>query len=211
MDKVQIVNHPLVRDKLTRLRNTDTSSMDFRVTLKELSALMAFEVTRDLKTTDVQVKTPLDVDADGVMVESSEIVLIPILRAGIGMVDGVLELIPQARVGHVGMYREPDTLKAVNYYQKLPPNIDKCQMVILIDPMLATGHTMVATLDICSKLGAKDLRIMCLVAVPEGVNEVRKYYKDIPIFTAAVDERLNEHGYILPGLGDAGDRIFGTK
>jgi uracil phosphoribosyltransferase len=211
LDKVYIVKHPLVQDKLTRLRDVKTESRDFRALLKELSALMAFEVTRDLSTKNVQVKTPLDIKAPGVKIDHSQLVLIPILRAGIGMVDGVLEVIPQARVGHIGIYREPETLEAINYYKKLPVNIDKCQMVLLIDPMLATGHTMVATLDICKKLGAKDLRVMCLVAAPEGINEVRKFYKDIPIYTAAIDERLNDHGYILPGLGDAGDRIFGTK
>ncbi len=211
MNNVNIVKHPLIQDKLTRLRDVNTKSRDFRALLKELSALMAFEVTRDLNTTKVHVKTPLDMEADGVEVEHYQIALIPILRAGIGMVDGVLEVIPHARVGHIGIYRDPDTLKAVKYYQKLPLNIDRCQLVILIDPMLATGHTMVATLDICKEMGAKNLRIMCLVAAPEGINEVKKYYKDIPIFTAAVDECLNEHGYILPGLGDAGDRIFGTK
>lgn len=211
MEKVFIVNHPLVQDKLMRLRDEKTESMDFRAILKELSALMAFEITRDLRVAEVKVRTPLEMDAPGVAVEASDIILIPILRAGIGMVDGVLDLVPQARVGHIGMYREPDTLKAVNYYKKLPVNMAQCQMVILIDPMLATGHTMVATLDICRKMGAKDMRIMCLVAAPEGIEEVRRYYDDIPIFTASVDERLNEHGYILPGLGDAGDRIFGTK
>ena len=211
MENVIVVEHPLVQDKLTRLRDVKTGSMDFRLTLKELSALMAFEVTRDIESRKVSVTTPLDMAAEGLMVENSEIVLIPILRAGIGMVDGVLELLPQARVGHIGLYRDPETLEAVEYYKKLPSNIASCQMAILIDPMLATGHTIVEALNICRSSDVKDIRIMCLVAAPEGINEVRKHYKDISIFTAAVDECLNDHGYILPGLGDAGDRIFGTK
>lgn len=211
MEKVNIITHPLIQDKLTKLRDVNTGSMSFRILLKEVAALMAFEVTRDLNTTEIEVRTPLDINVRGLLVENSEIILIPILRAGIGMVDGVLDVIPQARVGHIGIYREPDTLKAVNYYKKLPENIAECHMAILIDPMLATGNTMVATLDICKEMGAGELRIMCLVAAPEGISKVRKYYEDIPIYTAAVDECLNDHGYILPGLGDAGDRIFGTK
>jgi len=211
VDNVTIVGHPLVQDKLTRLRDIKTQSMGFRVLLKELSSLMAFEVTRNLDTQDVVVKTPLDVDAKGVMVDHSQIVLIPILRAGIGMMDGVLEVIPQARVGHIGIYRDPETLEAVQYYQKLPSNIEQAQMVLLIDPMLATGHTMAATLDVCREAGIRKIRIMCLVAAPEGIQQIRKNHKDIPIYAAAVDDRLNDHGYILPGLGDAGDRIFGTK
>lgn len=211
MDKVTIIKHPFIQDKLTKLRDINTSSREFRRLLKEVSMLMAFEVTRDVHATKVKVRTPLNVDADGVMVKNTEVILISILRAGIGMIEGILEIIPQARVGHIGMYRDPDTLEAVKYYDKLPENIADCQMAIVIDPMLATGHTLVATLDICRKAGAKNLRIMCLLAAPEGIAEVQKYHKTIPIYTAAVDERLNDHGYILPGLGDAGDRIFGTK
>ncbi|MBN2406544.1 MAG: uracil phosphoribosyltransferase [Elusimicrobia bacterium] len=211
MENTIVVDHPLVQDKLTRMRDVSTISTDFRVLLKELSTLMAFEVTRNIKASGIKVRTPLDMDCAGVRVESSDIVLIPILRAGIGMVDGVLEVMPQARVGHIGMYRDPDTLEAIEYYKKLPANISGCQLVILIDPMLATGHTMAATLDICKKAGAKNIKIMCLVAAPEGIREVRKKHEDVPIYTAAIDERLNDHGYILPGLGDAGDRIFGTK
>ncbi|MFH1415303.1 MAG: uracil phosphoribosyltransferase [Elusimicrobiota bacterium] len=211
MENVIVVEHPLVQDKLTRLRDVKTGSTDFRVTLRELSSLMAFEVTRDIDSKKVSVTTPLDMVAEGIRVENSEIVLIPILRAGIGMVDGVLELLPQARVGHIGLYRDPETLEAVEYYKKLPSNISSCQMAILIDPMLATGHTIVEALNICRVFNVKDIRIMCLVAAPEGIAEVRKYHKGISIYTAAVDECLNDHGYILPGLGDAGDRIFGTK
>jgi uracil phosphoribosyltransferase len=193
------------------MRDVNTGSTEFRYLLKELSALMAFEVTRNIDAQEVEVTTPLSVPARGSRVKHSEIVLIPILRAGIGMVDGVLEIIPQARVGHIGMYREPDTLKAVEYYKKLPANISDCQMVLLIDPMLATGHTMAATLKSCRRAGAKNLSIMCLVAAPEGIKEVRKEFPDIDIYTAAVDDHLDDHGYIVPGLGDAGDRIFGTK
>ncbi|MFC2061525.1 uracil phosphoribosyltransferase [Elusimicrobiota bacterium] len=210
MDKTIIVEHPLIQDKLTRIRDAGTSSRDFRALLKELSMLMAFEVTRDVKAEKTQVETPLE-KASGVIVKDSDIVLITILRAGIGMADGVIEVIPQARVGHIGIYRDPDTLEAIEYYHKTPSNISNCQMVIIIDPMLATGHTVVATLNICRDLGAKNIKIMCLVAAPEGIKEVRKYYKDVLIYTAAMDEKLNDHGYILPGLGDAGDRIFGTK
>jgi len=193
------------------MRDFNTQSMVFRELLKELASLMTFEITRDVAADNVRVKTPLDMETDGMLVEQSEIVLIPVLRAGIGMTGGVLTVIPRARVGHIGIYREPETLEAVQYYNKLPSNLSKSRLLILIDPMLATGHTMAAALDICKKAGAKNMRIMCLVAAPEGIKEVRKSYPEIPIYTAAVDEKLNEHGYILPGLGDAGDRIFGTK
>ncbi|MGM0441771.1 MAG: uracil phosphoribosyltransferase [Elusimicrobiota bacterium] len=211
MENVTIVKHPLIQDKLTMMRDHNTKSKDFRILLKELATLMIFEVTRNLETKKVEVTTPLDVKASGIKIEQSGIVLVPILRAGIGMVDGVLEVLPQARVGHIGMYREPDTLEAVEYYHKLPSNIAKARLVLLIDPMLATGHTMVETLDSCKREKAKNMKIMALVTSPEGIEEVRKSYPDIEIYTAAVDDKLDDHGYILPGLGDAGDRIFGTK
>ncbi|MEA3506736.1 MAG: uracil phosphoribosyltransferase [Elusimicrobiota bacterium] len=211
MEKVKIIKHPLIEHKLTRMRDVNTGSTEFRYLLRELSSLMAFEVTRNIEAQEIEVTTPLSVQARGSRVKHSEIVLIPILRAGIGMVDGVLEIIPQARVGHIGMYREPDTLKAVQYYKKLPANISDCQMVLLIDPMLATGHTMAAALKSSRRAGAKNLSIMCLVAAPEGIEEVRKDFPDIDIYTAAIDDHLDGHGYIIPGLGDAGDRIFGTK
>ncbi len=211
MKKVTVVKHPLIQDKLTMMRDIKTQSKDFRALLKELATLMVFEVTRNLKVKNVNVKTPLNIKAKGVKIDQSGIVLVPILRAGIGMVDGVLDVLPRARVGHIGMYREPDTLEAVEYYHKLPESIGQSRLVLLIDPMLATGHTMVETLDTCQREGAKNMKVMCLVASPEGIEEVRKHHPRVEIFTAAVDERLDEHGYILPGLGDAGDRIFGTK
>lgn len=211
MKSVHIINHPLIQDKLTRMRDERTPSKDFRFLLKELASLMAFEVTRQIKPDAVKVKTPLNLEAEGVKVNNQEIVLVPILRAGVGMVDGVLEVIPQARVGHVGIYRDPETLDAVQYYHKLPSSIEKSRLVLLIDPMLATGNTMVETIKICGEAGAKNLKIMCLVAAPEGIEKVRENFGDIPVYTAAVDEKLDDHGYIVPGLGDAGDRIFGTK
>ncbi len=211
LDKVHIIKHPLIQDKLARMRDRNTSSRDFRFLLRELSSLMAFEVTRDIKTESVTVNTPLDLDVEGLRVNHNEIVLVTIFRAGVGMTEGVLEVIPQARVGHVGIYRNPETLDAVQYYQKLPSDIAVSRLVLLIDPMLATGNTMVRTLEICREAGAKNMRIMCLVAAPEGINKVRKEFKDIPIYTAALDEKLDDHGYIIPGLGDAGDRIFGTR
>lgn len=193
------------------LRNKKTGSKDFRALLKELSTLMTFEITRDLPTEKLEVETPLGTMAEGETAANSRVVCVPILRAGIGMVEGVLEVIPNARVGHIGMYRDPETLEAIEYYNKLPENLKDAGIVLVIDPMLATGHTMVATLKLIKKAGARNLRIMCLVAAPEGIEEVRRHHKDILIYTAAVDEKLNEHGYILPGLGDAGDRIFGTR
>ncbi len=211
MKNVHIVKHPLVQDKLTRMRDINTGSQSFRFLLKELSSLMAFEVTRKLKTEETVVKTPLEIEIKGVKVNHSRIVLVPIFRAGIGMVDGVLEVIPQARVGHVGIYRDPESLDAVQYYHKLPPDISSSSLVLLIDPMLATGNTMVQTVKICRRSGAENMHIMCLVASPEGVGKVREAFGEIPIYTAAVDEKLDDHGYIIPGLGDAGDRIFGTR
>ncbi|NLB35102.1 MAG: uracil phosphoribosyltransferase [Elusimicrobia bacterium] len=211
MEKVIIVKHPLILHKLTRMRNRKTGSKDFRALLKELSSLMTFEITRDIPTRKIKVETPLGTMISGETVEHSNLFCIPIFRAGIGMVEGVLDVIPNARVGHIGMYRDPETLQAVKYYSKLPTGLSSDGRVLIIDPMLATGHTMVAALDLIKKAGAVNLRIMCLVAAPEGVAQVRKHHKDVLIYTAAVDERLDENGYILPGLGDAGDRIFGTR
>lgn len=211
MENVTTIKHPLVQDKLTMMRDANTRSKEFRALLKELATLMVFEVTREIETKDVEVQTPLNVKAPGIEINQSGIVLVPILRAGMGMVDGVLEVLPRARVGHIGMYREPETLEAVEYYHKLPANFSDSRMVLLIDPMLATGHTMAATLDTCRKEGAENIKVMCLVASPEGIKEVQNQFPEIEIFTAAVDDRLDDHGYILPGLGDAGDRIYGTK
>ncbi len=210
-DNIKIIKHPLVQDKLSRMRDSATSSRDFRFLLRELSSLMAFEVTRDIKTESASVRTPLGLEAKGVRVNHREIVLVTIFRAGVGMAEGVLEVIPQARVGHVGIYRNPETLDAVQYYHKLPPDIAASSLVLLIDPMLATGNTMVRTLEVCRDAGAENIRIMCLVAAPEGVEKVREKFKKVPIYTAALDEKLDDHGYIIPGLGDAGDRIFGTR
>jgi len=208
---VTVVEHPLILDKLTRMRDVRTPSRNFRTLLRELSSLMTFEVTRNLSLEEVTVETPLGTRAGGGLVKHTGVICVPVLRAGIGMVEGVLDVIPSARVGHVGLYRDPDTLEAVEYYHKLPGDLKESELVLMIDPMLATGHTMAAALDICVNSGAKNLAVMCLVAAPEGVREVRKYHSDVPIYTAALDDRLDSRGYILPGLGDAGDRIFGTR
>ena len=210
MKRVITVSHPLIQDKLIRLRDVRTGSCEFRALLRELTALMTFEVTRDLSTEKETVETPLGTTAGGEKV-SGELICVPVLRAGLGMVEGVLEVMPGARVGHVGIYRDPATLMAIEYYHKLPSGMGSAAMVLIVDPMLATGHTTVSALDICRRAGAVNLRVMCLVAAPEGISEVRKFHRDVPIFTAALDERLDSRGYILPGLGDAGDRIFGTK
>lgn len=206
---VTVVDHPLVQHKLTIMRDKATALPDFRGLLREISLLLAYEVTRGLEVKMVEVETPV-ATATAPLLARPEPCLITILRAGNGLLDGMLDLIPSASVGHVGLYRDPETLEAVEYYYKVPRDMAS-RLTIVVDPMLATGHTAVAALNMLKKDGAKDVSFVCLVAAPEGIGELRKVHPDVPIFTAAVDKRLNDKGYIVPGLGDAGDRIFGTK
>jgi uracil phosphoribosyltransferase len=209
MQGVTIVDHPLVQHKLTILRDKETSTRSFRALLREVSVLLCYEVTRDLPLEDVQIETPV-AKTTGKRLAGKKLVFAPILRAGVGLLEGMLEVVPSARVAHIGLYRDPKTLKAVEYYFKAPSDVAE-RLVIVIDPMLATGHTAVAALDRLKEHGVTDIRLVCLLAAPEGVDVVRSHHPDVPIWTAALDERLDEHSYIVPGLGDAGDRIYGTK
>ncbi|MDO5706259.1 MAG: uracil phosphoribosyltransferase [Paracoccus sp. (in: a-proteobacteria)] len=204
-----VIDHPLVQHKLTIMRQKDTSTSGFRRLLREISLLLAYEVSRELELTTTRIETPL-CKMDAPQIEGKKLALISILRAGNGLLDGILELIPAARVGFIGLYRDPDTLQPVKYYSKVPKELD-ARMTIVVDPMLATGNSSVAALDMLKAEGAKNLRFLCLLAAPEGVERMRQAHPDVPIFTASLDERLDEHGYIVPGLGDAGDRMFGTK
>lgn len=207
MSNLHIINHPLIQNKLTRLRDVNTKNHNFRLLLEELTALMVYEITRDYPLRNVEVTTPLETMTGKVL--DTPVVLVPILRAGTGMLGGVLNLVPTARVGHIGLYRDPETLQPVEYYAKLPQAIREAQ-VILVDPMLATGGSAIVGIDILKREGARKIQFLCLVAAPEGVDAFSKAHPDVPIYTAALDRELNDHGYILPGLGDAGDRIFGT-
>mgnify|MGYP003620474260 CR=1 FL=1 len=207
--KVNIIKHPLIQHKLTLMRKKETGAKDFRQLLDEITLLMGYEITRSLPLEDVEVQTPLT-KMVGKRIAGKKVGIIPILRAGLGMVNGMLELIPTAKVGHVGLYRDPATLKPVEYYCKLPSDVGERDFIVT-DPMLATGGSASAAITLLKEKGAKNIKLMCLVAAPEGVEEVNKQHPDVQIFVAALDEKLNEHGYILPGLGDAGDRIFGTK
>lgn len=209
LDHLTIVQHPLVQHKLTLMRRKDTSTAEFRQLLREISLLLAYEVTRELPMTVTTVETPLK-EMEAPLLAGKKMALVSILRAGNGLLDGVLELIPSARVGFIGLYRNEETLKPVQYYFKVPEEIGE-RLVIVVDPMLATGNSSVAAIDLLKKAGAKNIRFLCLLAAPEGVKRMSEAHPDVPIVTAAVDERLNEHGYIVPGLGDAGDRMYGTK
>ena len=206
---VNVMTHPLIQHKVTLIRNVETGSKDFRELLEEITLLMGYEITRDLPLEDVEVQTPL-VKAIGKQIAGKKLGIIPILRAGLGMVSGLLELMPMAKVGHVGLYRDPETLKPVEYYCKLPSDLSD-RRIIVTDPMLATGGSASAAITLLKERGARDIQLMCLVAAPQGAEAVNKEHPDVRIYVAALDEDLNEHGYILPGLGDAGDRIFGTK
>ena len=208
MQGVTIVDHPLVQHKLTLMRDKETSTRSFRALLREIAVLMCYEVTRDLPLEDVEIETPVAA-MRAKSIAGKKLVFAPILRAGLGMVEGMLELAPSARVAHIGLYRDPRTLKAVEYYFKAPADVSE-RLVIVVDPMLATGHTAVAALDRLKENGVKHLRFVCLLAAPEGLEVVRGHHPDVDIWTAAVDERLDEHGYIVPGLGDAGDRLYGS-
>ena len=204
-----ILDHPLIQHKLTLIRDKKTDVKDFRELVDELSTLMAYEVTRDIELKEINIETPI-AKTKGKIISGKKLAVVAILRAGLGMVDGILKLIPSAKVGHIGMYRDPDTLKPVSYYAKLPKDIDK-RDIIVVDPMLATGGTAVATIEYIRKFTRSNIKFMCLVAAREGINAIRKNFPDVKIYTATVDEKLNDHAYIVPGLGDAGDRLFGTK
>jgi uracil phosphoribosyltransferase len=204
---VTVITHPLVQHNLTRLRDHRTQPQEFRRALSEVAALMVYEATRSFRVKPCSVRTPLATTRGSRL--QREVVLVPILRAGLGMLDSILQLIPHARVGFIGLKREETTLRATSYHKSLPKNLNRFE-VILIDPMCATGGSTVAAMDLLSELGAQRVRLVNLVAAPEGIRRVRKFYPDLPIFTAAIDRRLNERGYIVPGLGDAGDRLFGV-
>ena len=207
--QVHHVTHPLVQHKLTLMRNKDASSTTFRTLLGELAALMAYEITRDMPTQLVEIETPLE-KMKSPMIDGKKLVFASILRACNGMLDGLLRVVPNARVGHVGLYRDPQTLQAVEYYYKMPADMAE-RDVIAVDPMLATGHSAVAAIDKLKAAGPRSIKFLCLLAAPEGICTLHAAHPDVPIYTAAIDRELNDHGYILPGLGDAGDRIFGTK
>lgn len=209
MSDVTVVGHPLVQHKLTLMREADTSTASFRRLLREISLLLAYEVTRTLPLTLKRIETPLTA-MDAPTIEGKKLALVSILRAGNGLLDGILDLIPAARVGFVGLYRDPETLEPVQYYVKVPGALED-RVTIVVDPMLATGNSAVAAVDLLKARGARDVRFLCLLAAPEGIARMRAAHADVQIVTAAIDERLNEHGYIVPGLGDAGDRMFGTK
>ena len=204
-----VVNHPLVKHKLTLMRRADTSTASFRALLREISMLLAYEATRDMKLGEIEIKTPLDT-MQAPILEGKKVVLIAILRAGQGILDGMLELIPSARVGHIGLYRDPKTLAAVEYFYKVPKNLADRE-VIVCDPMLATGNSAIAAIDRVKKSKPGSLKLVTLLACPEGITAFHEHHPDVAVYTAAVDERLDDHGYIHPGLGDAGDRLFGTK
>ena len=203
------VKHPLVQHKLTLMRDKDTPTAVFRQLLREISQLLAYEVTRELPMTTKSIQTPME-QMDAPVLEGRKLALISILRAGNGLLDGMLELIPSARVGFVGLYRDEETLQPVQYYFKVPDHMDE-RLVIAVDPMLATGNSSIAAIDLLKKSGAKDIRFLCLLASPEGIAAMKEAHPDVPIVTASVDSHLNGNGYIVPGLGDAGDRMFGTK
>lgn len=206
---VEVIGHPLVQHKLTLLRKKQTSTIEFRRLLGELAALMAYEVTRDLPLREVAIETPV-APATGKAIDGKKVVLVAILRAGIGLLDGMLDVVPGARVGHVGLYRDEQTLHLVEYYFRMPRDLE-ARDAIVVDPMLATGNSAIAALDRIKAQRPRSLRFVCLVSCPEGIANLRARHPDVPVFTAAIDERLNEHGYIVPGLGDAGDRYFGTR
>ncbi|MDA7417991.1 uracil phosphoribosyltransferase [Xenophilus arseniciresistens] len=209
MSHVTVVDHPLVQHKLTLMRRKDASTNSFRRLLNELSSLMAYEVTRDMPMQDIEVETPLETMTSKV-IDGKKVVLVSILRAGNGILEGMLNVIPGARVGHIGLYRDPKTLTAVEYYFKMPSEMQD-RDIIVVDPMLATGNSAAAAVERLKELNPKSIKFVCLLTCPEGVRTMQAAHPDVPIYTAAIDRQLNDHGYILPGLGDAGDRIFGTK
>lgn len=209
MSDVHVITHPLVQHKLTIMRKKETSTSKFRALLEEISMLMGFEITRDLPMSTERIETPLQ-EMDAPILEGRKLVVVSILRAGDGILNGILKLLPSARVGHVGLYRDPKTLKPVEYYFKVPNALGD-RDVIVVDPMLATGYSAAAAVERVKREGPKSIKFVCLLTAPEGIEAFHQEHPDVPIYTAAIDDRLNEKGYILPGLGDAGDRIFGTK
>lgn len=209
MGKVYVYDHPLIQHKLTMIRDKNTGTKEFRELTDEVATLMAFEITRDLPLEEVTVETPV-CKTKAKVLAGKKLGVVPILRAGIGMVDGVLKLIPAAKVGHIGLYRDPVTLQPVEYYVKLPTDLEDREFIV-VDPMLATGGSAVEAIHSLKKRGAKNIKFMCLIAAPEGVDVLKEAHPDVDIYIAALDEKLNDHGYIVPGLGDAGDRLFGTK
>ena len=207
--KVNVIDHPLIQHKLTLMRCKETGTKDFRELLEEIAMLMAYEITRDFPLKEIDIETPV-AKCKAKVLAGKKVGVVPILRAGLGMLNGVVNMIPAARVGHVGMYRDPKTLKPVEYYCKLPGDVEE-RTLIVVDPMLATGGSSAAALDLLKQKGAKSMILMCLVAAPEGIRLVNEAHPDVPVYVAAIDDHLNDKGYIVPGLGDAGDRIFGTK
>lgn len=206
---IKVMDHPLIIHKVTMLRDKNTNTKDFRALVKEISLLMAYEVTRDLPLGDIDIETPIT-KLTAKAISGRSIGVVPILRAGLGMVDGILELVPSAKIGHIGCYRDPKTLQPVEYYCKLPIDVEQ-RTIIVVDPMLATGGTAGMAIDFIKHRGVKDIKFMCLIAAPEGIKALNKKHPDVEIFTASLDKCLNEDAYIVPGLGDAGDRLFGTK
>ena len=209
MNNIHVIQHPLVQHKLSLMRRKDASTTSFRQLLNELSMLMAYEVTRDMPTQEIEIETPLETTT-GRVIDGKKLVFASILRAGTGILDGVLSVVPGARVGHIGLYRDPNTLQAVEYYFKMPSNMPE-RDVIVVDPMLATGNSAAAAVARLKQTQPRSIKFLCLLAAPEGLATLQTAHPDVPIYTAAVDRELNDHGYILPGLGDAGDRIFGTQ
>ena len=209
MSNVHVVNHPLVQHKLTLMRRKDASTNSFRRLLNELSSLMAYEVTRDVAMQDIEIETPLETMTAKV-IDGKKLVFVSILRAGNGILEGMLNVVPGARVGHIGQYRDPKPLTAVEYYFKMPQDMPS-RDVVIVDPMLATGNSAIAAVERLKEMNPKSIKFVCLLTCPEGVAALQKAHPDVPIYTAAIDRELNDHGYILPGLGDAGDRIFGTQ
>jgi len=209
MDGVTVINHPLVQHKLTIMRKKETSTAGFRRLLREISTLLCYEVTRDLELTMETIETPIE-QMQSPVLEGKKLVFASILRAGNGLLEGMLELVPSARVAHIGVYRDHETLEAVEYYFKAPEDVVS-RLIIVVDPMLATGNSSIAAIEKLKQRGAKNMRFLCLLAAPEGIKNFRAAHPDVPVFTAAIDSHLNEKGYIVPGLGDAGDRMYGTK
>jgi len=209
LSKVYVFDHPLIQHKLTYIRDKNTGTKEFRELVDEVATLMAFEITREMPVEEIEIETPVTIAKTKVL-SGKKLAIVPILRAGIGMVDGVLKLIPAAKVGHIGLYRDPETLKPVEYYAKLPADVEERDFII-VDPMLATGGSAVEAINSLKKRGAKSIKFMCLIAAPECVKVIQDEHPDVDIYIAALDEKLNDHGYIVPGLGDAGDRLFGTK
>lgn len=209
MGEIYVMNHPLIEHKISYIRRKDVGTKEFREVIGEIAQLMCYEATRDLKTKEVEIQTPI-AKTTGRELDGKKLAIVPVLRAGLGMVDGMLSLIPAAKVGHIGLYRDPETLEPVEYYCKLPADCDERE-VFVVDPMLATGGSSSAAISMLKEKGVKNIRFLCIIAALEGVRRMRESHPDVDLYVGALDEKLNEHGYIVPGLGDAGDRIFGTK